>query len=184
MIPGARKNHIVHFQKPARFVVVVVEREKVAQGDLSDQVHLSLIRHNPQPCDYGRPRVPGTGTARRCAGLRSVRSRSSVFVAFAWGRSCMEPYRSEPQLLAKPSVRIGGRPTELSVTRLQRYASSSCGRKTQLRISLTRFTNSPASRARRAPLSDISAATAIGRATRKPRSLPKFSNAKACAMCA
>lgn len=143
------------------------------------QLKSSYLRHHA-----GRLFRNGTcaPSAMRCSSARAVRSKSSSVPVALWGLcSCVHHRGRRTRAPRKPSVRIGGRPTDLSVMLFQKSASASFGPKTRRHISLQPLRNSAARPARHELQNDISAAIAIGRAMRRPRSLPKFSSVKECA---
>jgi len=118
--------------------------------------------------------------ARCCAELRQApKSSGSRFVSVALGVASWVHYRGRSaRSPRKPSVRIGGHPTDLSATSFPTSQSSFSGRKTPLRTS-------PRSLAAAcARPSGFSAVIANGLAMRSPPSCRKFSFVAARAICA
>ena len=165
-------NDYSHLQPRPAVVVDCVHR---ATGGKCWQPE-SLLRSNHNVasfhCGTGLVRAPND---RRCVSLRRVQS-TVAFVECEWGRvSCTEQYRSERSTLAKPSDRIVGRPTHLSVMSSPISQSAFYGLKTQRRTS-HRLPNAACAKP-----SASSAAAANGRAMPSPRSSPKFSFVDRCA---
>lgn len=179
----ARKaNHIVHFQPRPALVVDCVHRATV--GNVWQLKSLTYHNHNVALFRFGT-RAHGEIRFARASSARdsavSFLVRQSVAFAFGGFVSCVHHQGRSTRSPAKPPVRKVGRPTDLSATHFPTSASSSFGRKTRRLISLRPLRNSAASPARSEPRNDISAATAIGRATRRPQSSPKSSSERACA---
>jgi len=182
MIPRAI-NHVAHSQPRPSFVDC---DHRATDGKLRQLESLIYDNHNVAVFQFGtfahsEMRSSRANSARRF-GIWPQGQLTACFVAFAWGRlSCVQYRESSAREPLKPSDKRVGRPTTLSVMRFHTSASSFFGRKIRRHISLRPLRNSAARSVRHERQSDISAVTAIGRATRRPRSSPKFLNVRECA---
>lgn len=167
MNPREGHYHLVHSQpRPAG---VVDYDHRATSGKLRQLKSLIHVNRNVAVFQIGTL----APIALHCEALRRVQS-TVAFVAYEWGRlSCMGLYRSARRKLAKQSVRIGGRPTDLSATFFPTSQSLFFGLKIQ------RQTSQACAGAACARPSVFSGGTASGPAMPSLRSCKKFSSVAA-----